>query len=127
MKTSIVRICFTVAINIKGRRPLSASPSSDHFVSFNWCFYESFKLGFIVRHYLQREVTLCAEMGGAQPWEAPLRSPTYALMCPTYKEWDGRIDAAGGASMGCCMLMDIADKLPLCRRVVNATYRAGIQ
>lgn len=67
MKTSIVRICSTVAINIKGRRPLCASLSSDHFMSYNCYFYGSFKLGFIVRHYLQKEVTLRAEVGGAQP------------------------------------------------------------
>lgn len=55
MKTGIVRICSAVAINIKGGRPLSASPSSDHFVSYNCWFYGSFKAGFIVRRCLQRE------------------------------------------------------------------------
>lgn len=125
IKTSIVRICSAVAINIKGGRPLCASPSSDHFVSYNCCFYGSFKLGFIVRCCLQWGVTRGAEAGVAQPWGAPLRAPACALWGPTCKGVGWMLLEMRPWDVVCWW--DIAAELPPFRRGMNATCRAGIQ
>lgn len=101
MKTSIVRICSAVAINIKGGRPLCASPSSDHFVSYNCYFYGSFKPGFIVR----REDAPGTEAEVARPQgQPPLRAPARAPCGPGSEGWDGGMDA-GEAAVGCWTLV----------------------
>lgn len=125
MKTSIVRICSAVAINIKGGRPLCASPSSDHLVSYNCYFYGSFKPGFIVRRSLQRGVALGAEVGVARPRGAPLRAPARAPRGPTCRGagwvlmemWPGDV----------VRRWDIAAELPPFRGGATATRGAGIQ
>jgi len=105
MKTGIVRICSAVAINIKGGRPLCASPSSDHFMSYNHGFYGSFKPGFIVRRCLQRGVTPGTEARDAWPRRFLCEPRHVRRGVPPAKGRDGEVGAAGDA--GWCALMGL--------------------